>query len=113
MKIPANADIPEEKLTRYLLVLKDRNDKSLFLARAGFTQQNPEALRAAIALLSESEEAIEDGTNEYGEFFRVEGVLRGVNGQDLAVVAIWIRWYEDRSVHFVTLKPWKESRYGA
>ena len=61
MKIPADAIIPDEKLTRYLLVYKVRNDKSKFLAQAGFTQENPEALRAAISSLAESVEAVEDG----------------------------------------------------
>lgn len=34
MKIPENAIIPA-KLTRYLLVVRPRNDKSKFLAQAG------------------------------------------------------------------------------
>ena len=37
MKIPNDAIIPDEKLTRHLLVYKARNDKSKFLAQAGFT----------------------------------------------------------------------------
>jgi hypothetical protein len=36
MKIPADAIIVESKLTKYLLVFKPRNDKSQFLAQAGF-----------------------------------------------------------------------------
>jgi hypothetical protein len=71
MKIPADAEIPDSKLIRYLLVYKDRNDKAIFLARAGFAEQNPEDLRAAIQALIESVEAIEDRTNEYGIFIRL------------------------------------------
>lgn len=63
MKIPADAIIPDDKLTRYLLVYKARNDKSKFLAQAGFTQENPEALLSAIRSLAESVEAVEDITN--------------------------------------------------
>jgi hypothetical protein len=40
--------IPREKLTAYLLVPQTKNDKSRFLAQAGFTQANPDALEAAI-----------------------------------------------------------------
>lgn len=42
MRIPEDAVIPEDKITRYLLVQQARNDKSKFLAQAGFTQENPE-----------------------------------------------------------------------
>jgi hypothetical protein len=63
VKIPADAIIPDDKLTRYLLVYKARNDKSKFLAQAGFTQENPEALLSAIRSLAESVEAVEDITN--------------------------------------------------
>ena len=110
VKIPSDANIPQEKLTRYLLVLKERNDKAGFLAQAGFTQENSETLRSAIALLIQSAEALEDSANEYGIFYRVDGTLQGVNGRSLAVVTIWIQWYSDGSFHFMTLKPRKDSR---
>ncbi len=45
MKIPSDAIIPDEKLTRYLLVPKARNDKSKFLAQAGFTSDIPQVDR--------------------------------------------------------------------
>jgi hypothetical protein len=38
VKILEDAVIPEEKLTRYLLVPRIKDDKSKFLAQAGFTQ---------------------------------------------------------------------------
>ena len=53
-------------------------------------------------------EATEDGTNEFGTFYRIEGNLVGPNGQELPVVTIWLRWHSDRSFHFVTLKPWRK-----
>jgi hypothetical protein len=45
VKIPEDLIIPDDKITRYLLVQKARNDKSKFLAQAGFTQENPEDLQ--------------------------------------------------------------------
>lgn len=109
MKIASDAIIPEEKLTHYLLVPKPQDDKSKFLAQAGFTQNNSADLLLAIRLLAELVEAAEDGDNEYGVFYRVEGELQGVNGRNLAVVTIWLRWHLDGNFHFVTLKPKKES----
>ncbi len=51
MKIPDNAVISEEKLTRYLLVPRLKDDKAKYLAQAGFTQANPEELLTAIRQL--------------------------------------------------------------
>ena len=45
MKIPSDAVIPRDKLTKYLLVFQPENDKSQFLAQAGFTQDNSELAR--------------------------------------------------------------------
>jgi len=108
MKIPDDAIIPSEKITRYLLVPKLQDDKSKFLAQGAFTQENPDKLLAAIRQLNTTQEAKEDGDNEYGKFYRVEGDLLGVNGRALAVITIWIQWYSDSSIRFVTLKPKKD-----
>lgn len=88
MIILADAIISDDKIINYLLVQKARNDKSKFLAQAGFTQQNPEALRLAIRSLAEAREAVQDRSNEYGNFYRVEGELIGANGMILSVVTI-------------------------
>lgn len=108
MRIPEDAIIPEDKITHYLLVQKTRSDKSKFLAQAGFTQDNPKALREAIQSLVEAGEAIEDRSNEYGAFYQVEGKLVGVNGINLSVVTIWLQRQIDGKFQFVTLKPRKE-----
>ena len=94
MKIPDDAVIPVEKLTKYLLVPRPWDDKSRFLAQAGFDQSNPDALMAAIRALA----------------IGAEGSLVGPGGQSLAVVTVWIRWHADGSFHFVTLKPWRNPR---
>jgi len=109
MKIPSDAIIPDEKLTRYLLILREHDDKSKFLSQAGFTPENPEALMGAIRQLSDANEAVQDGENEYGEFYRVGGELEGVGGRKLLVVTIWLRWKLDGKFRFVTLKPQKGS----
>jgi hypothetical protein len=110
MKIPADAKIPLEKITEYLLVPREWDDKSKFLAQAGFLRDNPELLSRAIRTLAADVDAAEDRTNEYGVFLRVEGELQGPNGRSLQVVTIWLRWHSDGQVRFVTLKPRKEKK---
>lgn len=110
MKIPDDAIIPLEKLTSYLLVQRELDDKSKFLAQAGFTRENPHWLLAAIRELAASVEGEVDSANEYGEFLRAEGGLLGPNGRRLSVVTIWLRWRLDGQVRFVTLKPRKEKK---
>ena len=105
MKIPPDADIPMEKLTRYFLVPRMRDDKSRFLSQAGFDLTNPDVLLHAIRDHAAAYEAFPDGDNQYGEFYRVEGGLLGPNGITLQVVTVWIRWHIDGSTHLVTLKP--------
>jgi len=107
VKIPEDAVIPDDKIARYLLVQKARNDKSKFLAQAGFTTDDSEALRAAIQSIARTGEAVEDRKNDYGVFYQVVGELVGVNGVTLSVVTIWLQRQIDGKFQFVTLKPFK------
>lgn len=104
MKLDGEIIIFEAKLTQYLLMPRKEDDKSKFLAQAGFTQANPDQLRQAIILLIQTYEAISDRQNKYGTYYRVEGPLIGPNGQ-LAVVTVWIERTIDGKIQFVTLKP--------
>lgn len=108
MKIPPDAIIPDEKLTRYLLVPREQDDKSKFLAKAGFTADNPEQLKLAIQQLADQVDALEDRSNEYGIFYRVEGQLTGINDTNLSVITIWLNRKVDGKFQFITLKPKKE-----
>lgn len=109
MKIPPDAIITDGKITHYLLVPREEDDKSKFLAQAGFTQGKPELLKAAIRQLAGSTEAIQDRNNEYGVFYRVTGELIGLNGRNLAVITVWLQRAVDGKFQFITLKPNKES----
>lgn len=109
MNIPVDAVIPREKLTKYLLVFQPENDKSKFLAQAGFTPDNPDALEAALREMIATHDAVFDRRDRFGDFYRVEGTLKGTNDRDLLVVTIWImRTEEDDLYRFVTLKPWRK-----
>jgi len=110
MKIPDDAIIPDAKLMRYLLVPKARNDKSKFLAQAGFTLNNPDVLKGALRSLAKAHLATEDDRNEYGTFYLVRGQLVGLNGVTLSVVTIWLQRQVDNQYQFITLKPLKENQ---
>jgi hypothetical protein len=72
MRIPKDATIDETKFTGYLLVQRPWDDKSDYLRRAGFELENWHDLRAAIRRLADAVDAVEDGSNEYGTFYRKE-----------------------------------------
>ena len=108
MKIPDNAVIPDEKLTKYLLVPRPWDDKSKYLARAGFRLDQADILRDAIRELAARQEATVDGFNDHGTFWRIDGDLIGPDGT-LPVVLVCLQWAIDGTLHLVTLKPRKVS----
>ena len=108
MKIPADALIAEAQLRDYLLVYKDVDDKSLFLAQAGFTRDEPEFLEAAIRHLIENEEMMLDRTDKSGTFYEVTGELLGSHDRKLAVATIWLEEKDTGQFRFITLIPGKK-----
>ncbi len=89
-RIPNDANIPLAKLTRYLSVQRDHNDKSKFLAQAGFTPDNHEALDSALGELIVAVKAAEKRTDEHGTLYQATGCLKGVSGVSLIVVTVWL-----------------------
>ncbi|NEQ39874.1 MAG: hypothetical protein F6K40_27950 [Okeania sp. SIO3I5] len=108
MKLPQPVIIPDEKLTKYLLVYREQDDKSKFLLQAGFTPENSQRLKNSILQLVFTTEAIVDRTNEYGTFYRVEGTRTGVNNRNLAVITIWLKRKAENQTQFITLIPLKK-----
>ena len=107
MRIPADAIIADDKLTRYLLVHRPFDDKSGFLAQAGFTVYNWAVLRQAIRGLADSSEGLKLGGMSMECFSEMSRWFTGPAGV-LGVKLIWIRCAIDGRFHFVTLVPWKE-----
>lgn len=108
MRLPDDVVIPDGKITRYLLLPKPRSDKSKFLAKAGFTLNNPDELKLALQKQAISNDAIEERSDQYGTFYQVQGELVGVNGVCLAIISIWLFRRIDKKFQFVTLVPYKE-----
>jgi len=109
MKLPANAIIPREKVTNYLLVPQARGDKSRYLERAGYTPDDDETLLADLRrqLLCD---AVPMKSNKFGQYYEIRGSLNGPNGILLPVRTIWMTEHLSGITKFVTLVPDKQRR---
>jgi hypothetical protein len=108
MKLPSDVVIAGEKLTDYLLAWRARNDKSGYLAQAGYEVSNRDVLEADLRQLAATAEAESEGHNPFGEILSARGELHGPNGVILKVKTIWIRLAEMDETRFVTLYPDKD-----
>lgn len=107
MIIPKDAIIAVEKVRDYLLKPLEVDDKSGFLAIAGYSREEYWELMKDIRehLLPADAEFLDE--RHYGDFYLARGILRGPNGASLAVRTIWIVNLLGE-IRFVTLKPDKE-----
>jgi hypothetical protein len=105
MKLPANAVIAREKVTDYLLVRQNRNDKSAFLETSGYSPANPDLLISGLVWLREQNEAVPIAENQFGRYYEIVGVLRGPLGVGLRVRTIWMTEHLSGVTKFITLIP--------
>jgi len=105
MRIPFDSIIAEEKFTGYLLVKRDFDDKSQYLAKAGYTAENYLTLINDIKFLISENDAVEERNDDYGTFYRVSGTLPGTGSTTIDVATIWMRRKIDNKFQFITLIP--------
>ncbi len=105
MKLPANTVIPPRKFTQYLLRRRLEDDKSQFLALAGYTLENADRLISDIREQILPLEAELFDETEYGPKYRIRGTLTGPNGRLLRVLTIWMKENATTQTKFVTLLP--------
>jgi len=91
VKLPANTIIAPRKLTQYLLRLRVEDDKSQFLALAGYTLDDADRLMRDIREQLLPLEAEFHEETEYGPKYRIRGALTGPNGRALRVLTIWMK----------------------
>ena len=105
MKLPTDAIIARRKVTEYLLRQRREDDKSGFLALAGYTLNDADRLLNDVRtqLLPLGAELFED--TEYGPKYRIRGTLTGPNGRVLRVLSIWMKENATGETKFVTLRP--------
>ena len=105
MKLPKNTVIAQEKLTQYLLILRKRNDKSQWLARAGYTRENWEVLESDLRNQILSIEAVITENTEYGQMYEIRGKLTGPNGKSLSACTIWMTETATGKTKVITMYP--------
>jgi hypothetical protein len=105
MKLPLDSDIPIRKLTHYLLVPRVESDKSNWLARGGYTSENPQRLIEDIRSQILPLEAVPARSSRFGETFEIRGVLQGPSDRPLSVCTIWLKDPLSGMVRLITLIP--------
>jgi len=105
VKLPDDAVVAPEKITRYLLVWRCLDDKSAYLAKGGYSLFNPEALLLALTKLGKEDEARPLGWNHFGCYYEVRGILPGAFGIRLQVRTTWMTELLSGITKFITLIP--------
>lgn len=105
MKLPENTFIAQEKLTKYLLALRKRNDKSQWLAEAGYILENWRLLERDLREQVLSIDAVPTENTEYGQMYEIRGKMVGPNGKSLAVCTIWMMERATEETKFITIYP--------
>ena len=93
-------DISIEKITKYLLVFKLKNDKSEFLMSLGYTFENWEQLLKDIIEIAVSNDLILERISEFGDLYSIKGKLNNKK-----VVTIWLQQINNNTYRFITLYP--------
>ena len=108
MKLPPNTLIASEKLTKYLLVFQAKDDKSRWLAGAGYRMDNWMQLAHDLRnqLLPLEAELVEE--TRFGAMYEICGSRTGPNGKTLHLRSYWMRESEPRETKFITMFPDKE-----
>ena len=109
MKLPQDAIIAAEKLTLYLLQWQPENDKSGFLARAGYELANWQQLAMDLRQQLLPLDAQLQETTRWGELHEIRGRLTGPNGVALRVVTTWMKEPQTTLTKFITLFPDKRA----
>jgi len=105
VKLPSDALIATEKLTKYLLVKRPVGDKSEFLERAGYALDNWRQLEQDIRQQILLQEAVSIEQTRYGEYFEIRASLAGPSGVTLNVRTVWMKESSSGVTKFITLYP--------
>ena len=105
MRLNQDAEISDEKLTRYLLTSKKRNDKSKWLAQAGYVLENWAVLKDHLRRQVLPQDARLVETTEYGKMYEIRADLEGPNGTGLPVCTIWLVDTTTGTPRFITMYP--------
>ncbi len=105
MKLPSTTVIAPEKIRVYLLSARKRNDKSRWLAKAGYKLENWERLEKDLRTQLLSRDAVITEKTKYGIMYEIKGILNGPNGRTLSVRSIWMKEHRSKITKFITMFP--------
>ena len=105
LKLSLDTEIPIRKVTHYLLVPRVESDKSIWLARGGYTSENPQRLIEDIRSQILTLDAVPARNSRFGDTFEIFGVLLGPSGVSLPVRTIWLKDPLSGKVRLITLIP--------
>ena len=102
-----HSQIPDEKLTQYLLALNHPvgHSKAVFFRGVGYDESNIEKLRDGLLAIAKNEEAQEEISTDYGMKYVIHGSLNTPSGRTVSVTTIWIIEEAETSPRFVTAYP--------
>ncbi|MBI5217291.1 MAG: hypothetical protein HY960_16175 [Ignavibacteriae bacterium] len=107
MQLPENTIIDKRKLTGYLLKFQEKDDKSKFLGKAGYTLDNWELLENDLRLLLKKSETFFAHATKFGDYYEIVGELHRPNQTVLRVKTIWMKERFSDRIKFITLFPYK------
>lgn len=105
MRVPSNLFIPDRKITNYLLVYQPKDDKSEYLALAGYSRENWQILKRDIMESVGGAEVAEVTPTGWGTRFKIKNQWSGPNGRLVKVITIWQQDEASDTVKFITLYP--------
>lgn len=105
MKLPPESVISDQKLKEYLLSPRVEDDKSGFLAIAGYTTGHWRELEVDLRKSIAENDADLTRSTVYGDMYEVKGSLVGPNRKTLHIISVWIRLKSNNETRFVTLVP--------
>jgi len=94
---PEKIEIPEEKITDYLLVQKAKNDKLAFLFKLGYSTENAQESAQDIKYIATNYEALLQQKTQFGEVYEVKGKLKSAE-----VITIWLLRTDADKFRFIT-----------
>lgn len=97
--------VDPRKITQYLLVPQNKNDKSRFLANYGYTQDNWQQLQQDILTASHPAEILDLIPSGWGLRIKLRNHWPTPNKKRIQVISIWQLDRNNQKANFVTLYP--------
>ncbi|MGK7940987.1 MAG: DUF6883 domain-containing protein [Crocosphaera sp.] len=97
--------VDPRKITQYLLVPKQKNDKSQFLAQYGYNQNNWQQLQQDILTSSRPAEILDLIPSGWGLRIKLRNHWQTPNKKRIQVISIWQIDHNNQKANFVTLYP--------